>query len=196
MKKQKTKQVLDPGASERHDTAQSLPHPLEGTRALPIRVPIDKRGELIAQFFLPLTLAQPRNRSRGLRQKWQWASDRKNVFDAMQNGIMWHKSNAPIPLPGRPVICCIRYSSTSPDSTSGWSKVPVDCLQPGGVRITTSTVTAPDGKTHKIQREKPFKGLGIIASDSPQHAEVYEWWEPAKRGEGFCVIEVWSGVHQ
>lgn len=97
------------------------------------------------------------------------------------------------PLTGRPLVRCIRYSSVEPDSTAGWGKLPVDCLQPSGVRTVTKTVRHPHGHTVKLSRKKPYKGLGIIASDAPKHTDVVEWWEPAKRGEGFCVVEVWTG---
>ncbi len=179
-------------ARERHADAQLRPHPLEGSRALPIRVPLLKRGVLVARFFLPLELAKPRNRTRGNRQAWQWAEERSKVLAALS--AQWRLQGSPKPAAGsRPIVCCIRYSSHEPDATSGWGKVPVDCLQPGGTRTSTKTVTSPRGEKHVIKRTVQYHGLGLLESDSPAHSEVHEWWEPAKQGEGFCVIEVWSG---
>lgn len=179
-------------AAAAHCIAQARPHPLEGKRPYAMRV--TGRGELVAQFFLPLDLAQPRNRTRGCRQAWQWTTEREQVFMAMM--VQWRASACTavqLPIEGRPLVRCIRYSSVEPDSTAGWAKVPVDCLQPSGTRTVSKTVTGPFGRKVKLSRQVRYHGLGIIQSDSPRQTDVVESWEPAKRGEGFAVIEVWTG---
>ena len=177
-------------ARMQHVDAQSRPHPLEGSRPYPIRA--EARGLLVAQLFLSLDVAQPRNRSRGSRQPWQGALERTRALTALS--AQWRSGSERVfPLAGRPLVRCIRYSSSEPDTTAGWSKVPVDCLQPSGVRNVSKTVTHPYGHKVQVSRQVPYRGLGIISSDSPRVTDVVEWWEPAKRGEGFVVIEVWTG---
>lgn len=161
-----------------HERAQSLPHPHQELRPLTIRTP--GIGTRLGMFFLPLTLANPRNRSRGKHAAWIHAQHRKKVIDALsdQRIAPWNLllMNAQLPLQGRTMIRCIRYTSGVTDATAGWSKVPIDCMQPGGFR-----------------RGKSFSGLGIIASDSPKHTDVIEWCEPSRSGEGFAVFEIWTG---
>lgn len=164
------------GAKLHHADAQTRPHPMQEGRRIPIRV--GAYGECAAEFFFPLALLKPRDRLRK-ELAWQAKHDRDAVLRwmALQRsyGVFAHRDS--LPLTGcRPLVRCIRYSSTEPDSTAGWGKVAVDCLQPGGLR-----------------RGRPYSGLGIIRSDSPRETDVVEWWEPAPRGKGFCVVEVWKG---
>ena len=179
--------------AKKHADAQASPHPLQASRPLPIRTPA--RGELVAQFFLPLDLAKPRNRTRGTRFAWMAKKERDDVYNEMsrqyvfENAVKLEEFEPPVS--GRPLVRCIRYSTTEPDSTAGWAKVPVDCLQPGGTRLVTKTKKVKGEKVkYKVLTE--YEGLDIISSDSPKHTDVVEWWEPAKRGKGFAVIEVWA----
>ena len=69
------------------------------------------------------------------------------------------------PLSGRPQVLCVRFSTTEPDRYNDGFKVAVDRL----------------------------KDFGIIVDDSPRCIDLHHWWERAGRGQGFGLIEVWSG---
>lgn len=69
------------------------------------------------------------------------------------------------PLRGRPQVLCIRFSTTEPDKYNDGFKVAVDRL----------------------------KDFGIIKDDSPRCIDLHMWWERAGRGQGFGLIEVYSG---
>lgn len=168
----------------RHSEAQSRPHSVERIRRF------EACGRPISIFVFPLDELKPRDRVRK-EKAWQAKSDREKVLRRMRLQFVRSESMV-LPLPGRPIVRCIRYSSVEPDSTAGWGKVAVDCLQPSGVRTVTKTVKHPHGHDVKLSRKVPYEGLGIIRNDRPAECEVVEWWEPAKRGDGFCVVEVWT----
>lgn len=165
---------------ERHLDAQSRPHPVER-----IKRP-EPRGQLAERFFLRLTDAKLRNSLRH-EKAWQAKEARSEMIKLLRAQI---SQEYYAPCEGRPQVLCYRYSTTEPDYGSNWSKLAVDCLQPGGVRTITAPKTDAFGRHHNVVRKVPYGGLGVIASDRPAECEVVEAWEPAKRGEGFCVIEV------
>jgi hypothetical protein len=77
---------------------------------------------------------------------------------------------------GRPLLRAIRFSSVEPDSTAAWWKVPCDVLLPTRTR-----------------RGRTVAGIGLLRDDRPSALEVRAWWESVPRGEGFALIEIWSG---
>lgn len=129
------------------------------------------KGECVARFVLPLELCKPQNRKRAPTKGAQFAEakTRQNVFAQMRAQC----SPPERPLPGRPQVLCVRFSSEEPDKYSDWAKVPVDCL------------CQANGRGHER--------LGVIVDDSPKRASIYQWWEKAKPGKGFVLIEVWTG---
>lgn len=154
------------------------------------------RGRLVLRFCLPLAMAAPQNRSRHA-EGWQRARERSSVLAAMagqmtdqlkgpdgsiQRPMPWCPNGKAIvpmyfaPLPGRPMVRAIRFSSVAPDATAAWHKVAIDCLR---VPRTRAGKTVP--------------GLGVLVDDRPAMLELREWWEPARKGEGGALVEVWSG---
>jgi hypothetical protein len=132
------------------------------------------RGELVLRIVLPLELAQPANRNRH-RQPWAMAKERADVLglvraQAMVAGLCGYM------IPGRPLLRAVRFSSTEPDSTAAWWKVPCDVLLPPRTR-----------------RGRTVAGLGLLRDDRPSALEVRAWHEQVKRGEGFALIEIWTG---
>jgi len=125
-------------------------------------------GERVARFVLPLDACKPQNRTNH-RSPWAYQADRKRV--AMLMGVQCPRRREP--LRGRPTVVCTRFSSVEPDAFADWAKMAVDVL------------TMPTGRA--------MNRLGLIEDDRPAKAEVIQRWEPAKRGEGFCLIEVWTG---
>lgn len=80
------------------------------------------------------------------------------------------------PLPGRPMVRAIRFSSVEPDATAAWFKTGVDVLLPPRKRGS-----------------RMVAGLGLLRDDRPSALELRSWWERVPRGEGFAVLEVWTG---
>lgn len=128
----------------------------------------EPHGDRLARFVLPLELCKPQNR-KGKIAPWAAIKDRERVAQAMAIQVRpWRD-----PLPARPQVLCVRFSSVEPDPYSDWAKMAVDVL------------CAPT----KRCRDR----LNIISDDAPKHAEVHQWWEPAGRGDGFVYIEVRTG---
>lgn len=148
--------------------AASLRRALAALDAPPTREHIERpepKGELVARFVLPLELCPTLN----VLAEWPgWR--RKKVKDAalklmhVQNGLR----RLAQPLAGRPRVRCTRFSSVEPDRDSAWTKVPLDRL------------TGRKG------------GLGFLRDDRPSACDVVAWWEPAKRGEGCVLVEVYA----
>jgi hypothetical protein len=157
------------------------------------------RGERVLRFVLPLALAAPQNRSRHA-EGWMLARQRASVLAAMAGqlaGQLQHPDGTvhgtarwcangrgllmmfPVPLAGRPQVRAVRFSSVAPDATAAWHKTAVDVL-----------------RTPRTRAGRLVPGLGVIDDDRPAMLELREWWEPAPKGEGFALIEVWTGEKQ
>jgi hypothetical protein len=134
-------------------------------------------GKLVRRFALPLRLCKPQNK-KAFAEGWQFAATRKELLGllAAQLGNRLPKA----PLPGRPIVQCIRFSSKAPDAGADSFKQAIDCLSPRRFR-----------KVKGVPRLIP--GVGLIADDDPDSCDVRQRWEHAPSGKGFCVIEVWSG---
>lgn len=139
-------------------------------------------GPVIAQFVLPNEICKPTNATRGAAA-WSQAKVKKRVWEAMllQVGRM-----RAFPLPGRPQIIAIRFSSSKSDPYADWGKVPVDMTRMWRDERVKHPVT---GKT--VVRK--IRGLGFIAEDSGEHVELSQHWEPARQGQGFTYLEIRSG---
>lgn len=134
------------------------------------------RGSLVVRFALPLELAQPLNRTRHAKP-WMMARDREQVLDAMRAQWLRFGGGIYTPLPGRPMLRAIRFSSSESDATACWWKVVGDALLPS-----------------RLRRGRLVPGLGIIEDDRPSKLETRAWREVAPRGQGFCLVEIWSGA--
>jgi hypothetical protein len=132
-----------------------------------------KHRKLLATFRLPLELCPTENRAGpqhgGARAGIRAKCKQSMVAQAISQGL-----HIGTPFPFGVLIRCIRYSTTAPDST-GWDKVPIDCMLPSTTR---------NGK--RIHR------LGLLVDDSPAHVTRVHHHERAARGRGRVVIELWS----
>ena len=135
-------------------------------------------GALVCRFALPLDLCQPQNRTRHA-QPWALGKLKTTLYLSMliQNGGRARSS----PLHGRPLVRCVRFSSVEPDAFNDGFKAAIDVL----CAIPPMTRAAIAG------RRNP-KRLNVILDDRPTCARVVQWWEPAPRGKGFALIEVWT----
>ena len=126
-------------------------------------------GELVRRFAVPIELCPTTNETRH-QKGWQLAKTKTNLFAVMLQQTRMIRSK---PLLGRPMLRCIRFSSKEPDKYSDWMKMAVDRLLVG--------------------ESLDDKRLGYLSEDCPARVDVHAWWEQAPRGEGFCVIEIWTG---
>jgi hypothetical protein len=124
---------------------------------------VEPRGDLVAQFALPLELCPTSNQRMrgGIKQRFAEAALKKTALKMMKLQLgpgvaMMH---------GRPLIRAVRFSCQETDATSDWSKIPIDRLI----------------------------DLGLIYDDGNRWVEIATWCEYAPRGQGFCLIEVWTG---
>ena len=133
-------------------------------------------GRLVARFVLPLSIC--RNRNAATVPGWQKAKDRQAILDALkaQLRIQARWRTLALPLPGRPHIRAVRFSSVEADPSSDGAKVPIDCLCPMRERAGRTIV-----------------GLGLIAGDRGSQVTRDEHWEPAPRGKGCLLLEIWDG---
>ena len=123
-------------------------------------------GELVLRVALPLELCPTLN-AFAEWPAWRRTKAKDNALAVMlgQARRRW-----PEPLPGRPQVLAVRFSSVEPDRDSGWCKVPVD-------RLT--------GKRG---------GLCVIRDDRPSAIDLSHWWEPARPGSGCVVVAVYTGA--
>lgn len=154
------------------------------------------RGELILRFALPLALAAPQNRSRHA-QGWQLARERSAVLAAMagqlvqqhagadgvcRSPLAWCRDGRAVrpmlrtPLPGRPQVRAVRFSSVFADDLANWAKVPIDVL-----------------RVPRMRAGRVVPGLGVITDDRPSALEVRAWCEGAPPGMGGVLLEAWTG---
>lgn len=125
------------------------------------------RGPLLWECVLPATLCPPLNRF-GEMPSWKRTEIKAEAITLMlkQHGHARRRR----PLPGRPAISCVRFTSMEADPDTGWSKVPVDRLQVKN------------------------KGLGFIANDRGRDIDLRCWWESGRRGAGFVYVAVYTGA--
>jgi hypothetical protein len=121
---------------------------------------VEPRGNLVERFLLPLSLVQPQNRTHG--KTWMLGQMKSQCLSVMRAQLV---TRAKSPLPGRPQVLCVRFSTTEPDKYNDGFKVAVDRL----------------------------KDFGLIEDDSPRCIDLQMWWEKAPRGQGFGLIELWTG---
>jgi len=124
-------------------------------------------GTIVAEFVLPLNLCKPQNRTRHSKP-WVMAQLKKAAHAAMF--IQDEKRGRRDPLPGRPQVLCVRFSSREPDKYADWAKIAVDRLCVGPM------------------------GLGFLRDDRPEDVDLHQWWEPTGRKMGFVLVSVRSGV--
>jgi hypothetical protein len=165
------------------------------TLAAPPRWPWTERhegkGRLVISLVLPLELVPTSNVGIRHRQAWALEKERRAVAKFMSPQVYREKSatlvlcdgKGPImfrwtaPLPGRPMLRAIRFSSRQPDDTSAWWKTVGDVLLP----------------PRRTRTGRMVVGFGVLAADDPEHLETRAWGEYAPPGHGFGLVEIWTG---
>lgn len=133
------------------------------------------RGALVIRFVLPLEMARPLNRTRHAKA-WQMDKHREVVLTTMRTQWLKWGGAVSIPLPGRPQMRAIRFSSVQPDSTAAWWKEAIDVLL-----------------LPRMRRGRRVDGVGVLVDDRPSKLETRAWWEKVRASEGFALIELWTG---
>lgn len=144
------------------ETLSRPPHKPHIVRVPPV-------GDLVARVVLPLDLCKPTNRTRGA-QHWQHAKTRNDVYRHLGGQLRIQEA----PLPGRPMLRCIRFSCVEPDKYNDGFKVPVDALC--------------------VPRGRSKRGFGFLRDDAPAYVDLHQWWEYAPRRQGFGLIEIYTGA--
>jgi len=137
-------------------------------------------GEEEACFVLPLRLCKPTNQlmAPGMAGVgWKLAKHKKAVWVAMRMQASPRRE----PLPGRPMVVCVRFSIREPDKYADWAKTPIDKLLPTRQRRTQKGLSI-------------VHGLNYLFDDSPSSADIHQLtWLVSKRADECVVIRIYSG---
>jgi hypothetical protein len=142
----------------------------------------DGRGALLWRCVVPAEYCKPNNAAR-YEPGWVAAKRRAKLFEFMlhQHGLRRRE----LPLPGRPMVRCVRFNSHEADPGADWAKMPIDLLQQRRV-VTTNTKLGP--------KTKIYEGLGFIVNDTNQRLQRAIWWEYLPRNmAGIVLLEVYTG---
>ncbi len=167
------------------------------------------RGVRLFRFVLPLAMTRGANDAIRHRAGWALAKERSSVLAAMAGQMCDQLRDArgrlpdhmrycpngrgltpvyPEALAGRPHLRCVRFSSVPTDDTAAWWKTVGDVLlEPQEARVVVSK------KTGARRMVKAVAGLGMLRGDDPSRLLTSAWWEPAARGCGVALVEVWDG---
>lgn len=162
------------------------------------------RGRIVLRFALPLGMVRGANEEVRHRAGWALAKDRSNLLSCISAQLVWQLKSADglrlvrngrgviwafvQPLMGRPMLRCVRFSSRPVDDTAAWWKTVGDVLLPAEpARVVTSK------KTGRQRPVAAVPGLGVLRADGPDALVTRAWYEPAPRGQGGALVEVWTG---
>lgn len=131
----------------------------------------------IARYFIPEIYCPPGNR----RDTMHWSKAhalRNDCFQWMyeQN----HFSITGAPLPGKPAVVCVRFSSRATDARSNWDKFPVDSLR------------APRTDVLKSGKVRHWRGLNWIKDDGPNDIDLHAWCEKGPKDSPFVYVRVYG----
>lgn len=193
--------ITGSGAASKAKKPRAKPAPLDipAARAMVARIlaeppaqshierPAPSAGKLVGSWVLPLHLCPRLN---ALAEMPNWA--RQKIKDAALSTMLEQSGlrRAAHPLPGRPVVRVVRFSSVEPDEDASFTKVPVD-------RLCVGKRTKPKGMDPKLWEAMPKNagpvGLGWLRDDKPSVLARCVWWEPAPPGKGCVYVELWTG---
>jgi hypothetical protein len=159
--------------------------------------PVDMRRTVVARFCLPLEMCPTTNSTSRAIPGWAHAKRKQAVWSLMQlqdlaiwgpayvDGILTDtlcNARGENVDDARPQILAIRFACGSCDASSNFAKAAIDNLR------TEATFYVSQG-SKRIAKKSPR--LDYIVDDSPQYAQVRQWWEPVEHKNQECVyIEV------
>lgn len=157
-----TKVTRAPDAAWRADALNRADAILAAPPARPHIERVSGKGHLVQRFALPLDLCPSSNLTRH-GKPWVLGKMKERLSVLM---FVQAKGGRRAPLPGRPMVRCVRFSALAPDKYADFGKLPIDVL----------------------------KKLRYIVDDRQSVCDVNQWWEPGPRGNGMVLVEVWTGA--
>jgi len=138
-------------------------------------------GSFVWGCVVPAELCLPTNQ---FKRTNRWACEKtyNRILEVMRQQLDFHVRDKP--LPGRPRVHVVRLTSKAPDVTADWSKFPVDAI--------VKPMCQRSRKDGRIIRQRD--GLGFLRDDNRRDSDIRTWWEPAPRGVGIVVLEIWTGT--
>lgn len=151
------------------------------------------RGRLVHRFVLALDLCKTTNalismmqaKPKTGKQKFTPAMKSKALEEKVYR-MMWlqHPNVRNAPLPGRPMLRIVRFSSVESDEGADGMKLARDLL-----RIPR----APAWSDRHRRICGGRKGFGFLIDDAPRFVETVRWGEKVAPGKGFGMLEIWTG---
>ena len=158
---------------------------------LHIERPAPSAGQFVASWVLPLESCPRLN---ALAEMPNWA--RKKLKTAALKTMLAQcgGKRQSVPLPGRPVVRAVRFSSVEPDRDSSFTKVPVDRLCVGKRKRPKIMEHLTPRQWKEAQAKMGPVDLGYLADDKPSMLDLQAWWEPCAPKQGCVYIELWTGA--
>jgi hypothetical protein len=133
---------------------------------------IDSSRILRARFVVPELYCPPGNRRDSMH--WSRAAElRKRCYRYMLEQHNFRIRDEP--LTGKPVVVCVRFTSTPTDTRSNWDKFPVDSL-----------------RVPRVVGQKHWLGLGYINDDGPNDIDLHAWCAKGPVNGGFVYVRVYE----
>jgi hypothetical protein len=151
------------------------------------------KGRLVMRFVLPLELCPTANALLSMMQgrpkpgKRAFSPAMKSkALEEKVFRMMWiqHPNVRDQPLPGRPMLRIVRFSSVEADEGADGMKLARDLLR-------MPRAPAWSDRHRKVCGGR--KGFGFLVDDAPRFVETARWGEKAKPGAGFGLLEIWTG---
>lgn len=157
-----------------------------------IERPSPSAGSFVGSWVLPLESCPRLN---ALAEMPNWARKKLKTAALKTMLVQCGLRRAPAPLPGRPVVRAVRFSSVEPDRDSSWTKIGVDRLCVGKRARPKSMASLTAAQWKEAQAKMGPVGLGYLADDKPSVLDLQAWWEPCAPGHGCVYIELWTGEY-
>lgn len=181
------KQAFDPVAAMVFArTALGLPPASTVTRVWAV-------GEFAAGWVLPLEDAPTTNRliELGRAGTWALAALKKRVRKRMLDQSGGRRAQEP--LPGRPHVRIVIFSSGRQDYDRSRTKIILDRLQPGSRRRPDGM---PEHLWERLRAHQPPVDLNWIRDDTVEAIDLATWQEPAPPGHGCVLVEIYTGARE
>ncbi len=150
----------------------------------------DAVGALLLQMIFPLEDAPTGNMQLKMSRNapWQYDKLKRRVLARMLRQAGGRRRE---PLPGRPHIRAVVFSSGREDYDRGRTKVILDRLQCGR-RVRPDEI--PLEQWRKLEPTLPPLELGWLQDDTVDAIDLATWQEVAPRGKGCVLVEVYTGA--
>jgi hypothetical protein len=176
------------------DAQASLEMALAILAAPPKRDTITRRdpaGDIVARWVLPLECAPTGN---ALMKKAAYGGWCLSAAKSRVRKLMLEQSGgkrAAAPLPGRPHVRVVIFSSGAEDYDQGRTKFIVDRLQPGKKQKPKKMAKHV---WDAIRAKAPPVDLNWITNDTREAIDLASWQEPAPPKKGCVLVELYTGA--